>query len=1181
MLNSQNNYQYKNISSNIEYQVPNDSRPNISFPYGDISSPEQKYSDLFTQILDLNSPLILNYLLIPELSILSSTNRTIKYIIEKYYSLRLKIEYEDIRNFEIINKDKNDEYLKIYEFQIPLSQNNWFNYDIQNAISTILALDRKTISQLRGIKKLRNLNENIYAPFCIIFNFNSNHEQVIKNGWKKVADNIISDSKFFINISNLKFENFEDEDMLEAFSYLNQIEYNIDKINRYSHSLLEMNIWCKAVVIYHMLVHPYKYRNIQNSIQINSQMYKYISFMNDLINKFYLFKGYLEIKKLIKPNLGEYIFILTPNNQNSVITSKEEQNQELISNINNEKIISNILTYLPFKESIKFISMSKFGFSCFKKSLNILCNIILKRMLLLKYYSYNMIYPILPIIFENNIFSNFFFMLEDIINPTINYKETGYITSFLSKENINDIKNYKGNNELIDSICKIFCLLLNIKVEKTFDSDYKLINLYIKSVILKAVRGELSKLIRYFNIFNLNNNQIKEFYEELSNIYSVDKINKVKNINKGFYQLLLWEIYLFEYIKQFNPFLFIDINNFLNNESISEDQINIINNYINMMDNLKYILNFKYHFDHLFFSKNKISSYDFISIILNIKKEFQNDSKYENINEIIKTFNTKHENISKAYFECKNLIENINKPSLFRRIMEELIILNVEIVNEEENINDINNSKKNNSSKNTDESFYIRNFLALNNINYNIKNSYNLNNNDNLFTFKENYSSNYFSPKNNKIKSKINKSNTKTNKKNKNFSYGTKNNKNNNNKIRNTFYSQNFNPYSPENKIILSQYFLNNDNSEIYNMHKTNKSYGFKNSESCFFNSNIYNSIIYEIPEKIIITKILFYLSIYDFPELSLVNKLFYRAIKTHIYIRLFFLEKKKNKIENLNNEIITRIDFKRNEFYKENNVSPPSLKNACYLFSLFNKNDVYELKSLFKKHKPEYEIIISVLCIFLNIKPKIFIDEEGKKIIDYFSPGKNLVYNKDFIKIIQNLDLDSISYQTFIKIEKIMQNEAFSIERINWFYSPCLKHLINLEMGVMEYFRAIRKYCLNFYDYYILNQDEINFCQKMDDILKIYYKIKNYTFNKCQKFHQKAKELLKKIDLEQNFEGEIQDFDNEILNENINNNKDNIMNENENNDMINIDNGSKINYNNINESNNVNIINNNDKNGQ
>ena len=130
-------------------------------------------------------------------------------------------------------------------------------------------------------------------------------------------------------------------------------------------------------------------------------------------------------------------------------------------------------------------------------------------------------------------------------------------------------------------------------MEKTFDSDYKLINLYIKSVILKAVRGELSKLIRYFNIFNLNNNQIKEFYEELSNIYSVDKINKVKNINKGFYQLLLWEIYLFEYIKQFNPFLFIDINNFLNNESISEDQINIINNYINMMDNLKYILNFK------------------------------------------------------------------------------------------------------------------------------------------------------------------------------------------------------------------------------------------------------------------------------------------------------------------------------------------------------------------------------------------------------------------------------------------------------------------------------------------------------------------------------------------------------------------------------------------------------------
>ena len=77
----------------------------------------------------------------------------------------------------------------------------------------------------------------------------------------------------------------------------------------------------------------------------------------------------------------------------------------------------------------------------------------------------------------------------------------------------------------------------------------------------------------------------------------MDKIKRIKNINKGFYQLLIWEMYLFEYIKQFNPFLFKNKNNVLNNKEYNNEQINIINNYIEMMNYLKYILNFKFHFD--------------------------------------------------------------------------------------------------------------------------------------------------------------------------------------------------------------------------------------------------------------------------------------------------------------------------------------------------------------------------------------------------------------------------------------------------------------------------------------------------------------------------------------------------------------------------------------------------------
>ena len=1189
MLNSQNNHKYTNISSNIEYQIPNDSRVNNSFYNGDISNPEQIYSNSFLNTLIENNTL-LNYLLIPELSLLSNTCKTVKIIVDRYYPLRLKIQYDDIKNFEKKNKDKKDEYLKVYETQIPLSKNEWFNYDIQNAIDTILRLDRNTIAQLRSIKKLTTLNENIYAPFCIIFNFNSKNEQVIKNGWKKVADNIISDSKFFINIANLKYENLEEEDMLSAFSYLNEIECNIDKISRYSYSLLEMNNWCKAVVIYHILVHPYKYRNFEKSIQIGSEMYKYIAFMDDLIYKFYLFKGYLEIKKLIKPKLGEYIFTFDYQQNIYNNTILEDQNQGKVI-IDDDKIMSNILSYLSMEENCKFINTSKFGFICFKESLNILCYNLLKKILTFKYNYYNELYPIIPTIYFHNIFSNYFFMLEDIINPTLNYKESAYnMISFLSKEDINDIKNYKGSNELINSICKIFCAIFNLKVEKAFNNDYSIVNLYIKSVILLAVKGKITKLIRYFNIFSLNNNQLKILYEELSNIYSIDKINRIKNINKGFYQLLIWEMYLFEYIKQFNPFLFKNQNNVLNNKEYNNEQINIINNYIDMMNYLKYILNFKFHFDHLFFIKNKISSYDFISIILNVIEEIKNDPNYINVNNLTESFNRKQGNISNAYFQCKNRIENRNKPSLYKRIMEELIILNIEIIYGEEN--EENYSEANHTSNNElwDESFYVKNFLELNNIHKNIRNfnyySNNINN-SNAYSFKENYSVNYLSPNNiNKYRTKINKSNKKNNK---NYSYGGKYNTKKIGKIKNFKNSYNLN------KIYGTENYYQDDNSEIVNinLYNTNKSYNFKKSMNYYLNNNRQSDDdFFIIPESILVTKILFYLNLDDFPELSHVNKFFYHAMKTHIYIRLFFLEKKKNKIENINNDIITRIENKRNLFYKKNNISPPSLQHACYLFSYFNKNDVYELKSLFKTYKKEYEIILSVLCIFLNIKPKIFINKEGKKVIDFFPPGKNLFYNKDFIKIIQNIDLDSLNYQTFTKIEKIMQNDIFSLDRMNFYYSPSLIHLINLEMGVMEYFRAIRKYCLNFYDYYILEKDEIIFCQKMDEILKIYYKIKNYSFNSCQKYHQKSMDYLKKMDLEQNFNGEILDFSEDsndnfaqnIVDNNIQYNIINNKNENNNscikNDVNNNDNKSNINKesDNLNQNNSNNLNNRNEQ---
>ena len=210
-------------------------------------------------------------------------------------------------------------------------------------------------------------------------------------------------------------------------------------------------------------------------------------------------------------------------------------------------------------------------------------------------------------------------------------------------------------------------------------------------------------------------------------------------------------------------------------------------------------------------------------------------------------------------------------------------------------------------------------------------------------------------------------------------------------------------------------------------------------------------------------------------------------------------------------------------------------MQHACILLSSLYKKDIYELRNLFQNYKPYYEIIISILCIFLNIEPNTYINKEGKKIYDFYTPGKKLLYNKNVINIIKKIDIDNINYNIYTKIEKIMESDVFFYDNvIN--YTPCLINLIKFEFGLIEYFKAIRKYSLNYFDYNILNENEINFCKKINKSFEMYYRIKNYTFNKCQMYHSKAKILLKRMNSEQNLGNKI----NDIIFDNIENNTNN-----------------------------------------
>lgn len=85
---------------------------------------------------------------------------------------------------------------------------------------------------------------------------------MIKNeGWKKVFGKILSDPDFSRKLNTLDMDNLNETDMLDSFVYLNLVELDQDNIKKYSSDLEKLIIWCQSVLSYHVLIHPFTYRN--------------------------------------------------------------------------------------------------------------------------------------------------------------------------------------------------------------------------------------------------------------------------------------------------------------------------------------------------------------------------------------------------------------------------------------------------------------------------------------------------------------------------------------------------------------------------------------------------------------------------------------------------------------------------------------------------------------------------------------------------------------------------------------------------------------------------------------------------------------------------------------------------------------------------------------------------------
>ena len=1038
-LNTNNNYinnTYVNKTKTEFYNNSNNLLQNNSNVYS-IFPVKPKYIKNLNDVISNCGQFIFNFLTIKEITLLREINKLFYEAINEYYEIRLKIEINNITNFKNENEENTMLYMQNIDSQIPVSNNQWLEFDLKKVTKNMELLDKDTIMGLKSIKKLIKFNENIYAPFCIIFGYKPTDFRVKTKGWKKIADSILNDPNIVLKIKKLDYENFKDEDILKAFLYLNNNELSLNRMEKYSLPFTKLIKWCQAVVSYHILIHPYTYRNKTSQIEIGSEVHKYVLFMENIISKFYKFKRFLFRLGLVQIPLGDYVFNLQHNKN----YNKENFDVNQIINVD---IIGNIISYLPIDKSYKFINVNQLGVNSFKQSLNINCYKIIKDIILFKLNSYKNLIQIIPLIYENNIFGKYFLMLDDILNSSLDSSQYGTnFVPFLTKDHMNEIRNLKSNDQSINKICKIFCTLFNIKVEKKENQRGEIVSLYIKSIKLLATKGILPKLMRYFDKLELNKKQLQVLAKEIMELYRNKKFKDIKRINKGIYQILIWELLLYEYLKEFNPFMFIDMNLFEKKIEKKED-IQIIKYYLQLINYLKYYLKFKFHFHSLnFTNKPEAPSYDFILMITKLFQELNNEKI--DISPILDNLNIDKVKSADIYFNNKDMIPINSRPALYEKIMDEIININEKIYNE--NIFEKENIYLQNENKNIDNSNDNSNNLGI------IKEE------NTISILKGEYSKNQSKGNDNSVK-------------------------------------QNLDDIDEDNNIKnISRYY----NENVMNNNNLNQNIKKNNNMS-----------ILDIPNKIIVKNILLYLDIKSVCPFSLVNKKCNQCYKNNMFLRLLILDNHKQIFENVNEEYINSINLKRNNFFSDYEIEPPNKEHSLQLVSQLKNKDITELKSIFRKYNSLNEILVSPFVLLLGEKPKKSHVNGQKKII-YFSIAQKLLNDRKINKKIKDINLETIPNNIFKDIEKIFQNDAFNFNKMKG-YSPCLYNLICWEMGVIEYHRTVRNFCLNYYDMKILSKEEIIFCGQMDNINIMYNKLKYYSYTFCREFENDAMKIMMEI---------------------------------------------------------------------
>jgi hypothetical protein len=152
----------------------------------------------------------------------------------------------------------------------------------------------------------------------------------------------------------------------------------------------------------------------------------------------------------------------------------------------------------------------------------------------------------------------------------------------------------------------------------------------------------INKLDLNQTVNRIFNQKINQIHLDIANYASLEKLEEIKKMNRGIYQLLIWELFVFEYHKLFNPFEFISSDLIIS--KFDREDVDIIKYYCEVMNYLKFNLKLKFKF-------NKGNN-DFKRLFEDLKQNLF----IQKVNtELVFDTSLEYSKISKIYFETKDV----------------------------------------------------------------------------------------------------------------------------------------------------------------------------------------------------------------------------------------------------------------------------------------------------------------------------------------------------------------------------------------------------------------------------------------------------------------------------------------------------------------------------------------------